>query len=128
VKQKWIEDHLGREAAVAKEHVGDAETSSKEEQEDMRIPEKAGSTTRKPKKTVEEMLNAIRDNLSNLASSDNEEDGENTEAYEKYTELSKLSDDDEPGWVTGIISKRVQHLMESIQQQQLKLDKLMQLA
>ena len=113
---------------MAKEHVGDAETSSKEEQEDMRIPEKAGSTTRKPKKTVEEMLNAIRDNLSNLASSDNEEDGENTEAYEKYTELSKLSDDDEPGWVTGIISKRVQHLMESIQQQQLKLDKLMQLA
>jgi len=46
------------------------------EQEDMQNAEHTRWTTRKPEKTYMEMLNAIRDSLSNLASSDNEEDGE----------------------------------------------------
>jgi len=46
------------------------------EQEDMQNAEHARWTTRKPEKTYMEMLNAIRESLSNLASSDNEEDGE----------------------------------------------------
>ena len=51
-----------------------------------------------------EMLDAIRDSLSDVASSDVEEDGEDNED----TEQGKLSEDDEPGWVMGTISKMVQ--------------------
>jgi len=59
------------------------------------------------------MLNAIGDSLSDLASSDDEQDGEDEEDDEEDTELGKLSDDDEPGWVMGTITKTVQHRMES---------------
>ena len=49
----------------------------------MRNAEKAGWTTNKPETTYEEMLNAIWDSLSGLASSDNEEDGDNEDDYEE---------------------------------------------
>jgi hypothetical protein len=42
------------------------------------------------------MLNAIRDNLSDHASSDNEKDGEDMNDHEKDTELGMLNKDDEP--------------------------------
>jgi len=35
-----------------------------------------------------------------------------------------LSEDDEPGWVMGTISKMVQHRLESLQQVQIGLDEL----
>jgi len=47
-----------------------------QEWEHMGNVEKGRLKTTKPEITVEEMLNAIRDSLSNLASSDDEEDGE----------------------------------------------------
>jgi hypothetical protein len=72
------------------------------------------------------MLNAIRDSLSNLASSDDEQDGEDEEDDEEDTELGKLSDDDEPGWVMGTITKTVQHRMESFHPKQMRLDELSQ--
>jgi len=87
--------------------------------------EKAGLTTREPEKTFEEMLNTIRDSLSNLASSADEEDAEDEEE-DNDTERGKLSQDDEPGWVMGRISKTVQCLMERFWQKQTKLDKLTQ--
>jgi len=62
------------------------------------------------------MLNPIGDSLSNLASSNEEQDGGDKEYDEDDTELGKLSDDDEPGWVMGTISKTVQHCMESFRQ------------
>ena len=43
------------------------------------------------------MLNAIGDSLSDLVSSNDEQDGEDEEDDEEDTELGKLSDDDEPG-------------------------------
>jgi hypothetical protein len=67
------------------------------------------------------MLNAIGDNLSNLATSDDEQDGDDEEDEEDDTELGKLSDD-EPGWVMGTISKTVQHRIESFRQKQMRLD------
>jgi hypothetical protein len=73
------------------------------------------------------MLNAIGDSLSNLASFNNEEDRENEDNDEKYTEQGKLNEDGEPVWVMGTISKMVQHCMERIPQQQMKLDNLTQL-
>jgi len=57
------------------------------------------------------MVNAIRDSLSDLGSSDNEEDAEDEEDNDD-AEQGKLSEDDEPGWVMGTVSKSVQHRME----------------
>jgi len=125
-KSKWIEDYVDRETAVVKKRVQDAKTALMQEQEQMRKVEKARSTTTKPETTYDKMLNAIGDSLSNLASSEYEEDREDEDDDEEDTELGKLSEHDEPGWVMGTISKPVQHRMESIRQNQIRLDKLTQ--
>ena len=72
------------------------------------------------------MFTAIWDSLSDLASSENEEDGEDKDDDEADTELGKLSEDDESGWVMGTISKTLQHRMERVRQMQMKLDELSQ--
>jgi len=72
------------------------------------------------------MLKAIGDSLSDLASSEDEEDREDEDDDEENTELGKLSEDDEPGWVMGTISKTVPHRMESFWQKQMRLVKLTQ--
>jgi len=92
----------------------------------MTTAENGGATTGKPEIMFVEMLNAIGDILSDLASSDDEPDGEGEEDDEEDTELGKLSDDDEPGWVMGTITKTVQHCIESFRQKQLRLDELTQ--
>jgi hypothetical protein len=66
---------------------------------------------------------AIGDSLSDLASSDDGEDGEDED---EETEQGKLSEDDEPGWVMGTITKTVQQHMESFRQKQMKLEELTQ--
>jgi len=100
-----------RETAVARKRVEEAETAIKQRQEDISNVQKAELTTREPEKTFEEMLNAIGDSLSDLASFDDEEDAEDEEEDDD-TEQGKLSEDDEPGWVMGTISKSVQRRME----------------
>jgi len=122
-REKWIEDFVERETAVARKRVQDAETAI---MQDMTTAENWGATTGKPETTFEEMLNAIGDNLSDLASSDDEQDGEDEEDDEEDTELGKLSDDDEPGWVMGTITKTIQDRMESFRQKQRRLDELTQ--
>ena len=111
-----------RETAVARKRVEDAEAAVQQEQDDMTQAEIPGLTSRKPEKTFEEMLVAIGDSLSDLASSDDGEDGE--EADDEETELGNLSEDDEPGWVMGKITKTVQQCMERFRQKQMKLDEL----
>jgi len=125
-KERWIEDYVGRETAVARKRVEDAETVIEQEQDDMRNAETAGLTTTKPGITFEEMLNAIGDSLSNLATSDNGEDGEDEDDDETDPAGGKLSKDDEPGWVMGTISKMVQYRMEHYRQKQMMLHELMQ--
>jgi hypothetical protein len=71
-------------------------------------------------------LNAIGESLSDLATSEDGEDGEDEDDNEEDTEHGKLSEDDEPGWMMGIISKMVQHCMESFQQKDIRLDELTQ--
>jgi len=71
------------------------------------------------------MLNAIGDSLSDLASSADEEDAED-EQEDDDTEQGILSEDGEPGWVMGTISKTVQRRMERFWQKQMKLDELTQ--
>ena len=80
--------------------------------------------SREPENMFEEILVAIRDSLSDLASSDDGEDGEDEDDEE--TEQGKLSKDDEPGWVMGTITTTVQQRMERFRQMQMKLDELTQ--
>jgi len=70
------------------------------------------------------MLVATGDSISDLASSNDGEDGKDEDDEE--TEQGKLSDDDQPGWVMGTITKTVQQRMESFRQKQMKLDELTQ--
>jgi len=123
-KEKWIEDYVERETAGARRRVEDAEAAVQQEQDDITHAEIAGLTSREPGKTFEEMLIAIGDSLSDLASSDDGEDGEDEDDEE--TEQGKVSDDNEPGWVMGTITKMVQQRVESFRQMQMKLDKLTQ--
>jgi len=94
--------------------------------QDMTTAENGVATTGKPETTFEEMLNAIGDSMSDLASSDDEQNGEDEEDDEEDTELGKLSNDDGPGWVMGTITKTVQHCMQSFWQKQMRLHELTQ--
>jgi len=123
-EEKWIEDYVERETAGARKRVEDAEAAVQQEQDDMTHAEIAGLTSRKPEKTFEEMLVAIGDSLSDLASCNDGEDGEDED--DEATEKGKLSEDDEPGWVIGTITKTVQQHMERFQQKQMKLNELTQ--
>jgi len=123
-KEKWVEDYVERETAGARKRVEDAEAAVQQEQDDMTHAEIAGLTSSEPETTFEEMLVAIGDRLSDLASSDDGEDGEHED--EEETEQGKLSDDDKPGWVMGTITNTVQQRMESFQQKQMKIDELTQ--
>ena len=78
-KVQCINDYKERETAVARKQVEDAETASKQEQDDIRSGENGELTSRKAEQTLTEMLNVIGLSLSDLASSDDEEDqkGEN---------------------------------------------------
>jgi len=113
--EKCIDVYLVRETAVAIKRVEDAATAIKQEQEEMRSAESGELTYREPGQTLEEMLDDIRDSLSNLASTDDED-----------TVQGKVSKDDEPSWAIGTISKTVQQRVERFRQKQMKLDKLTQ--
>jgi len=75
-KEKWIEDYVERETTEARKRDEDAEAVVQQEQDDMTQAAIAGLTSREPEKTFEEMLVALGDSLSDLASSDDGEDGE----------------------------------------------------
>ena len=68
---------------------------------------------------------AIRDSLSDSASSDNAEHGED-DKDDDNTMLSKLSEDDKQGRVMGTISKPVWQHIERFRKKQMKLDEFTQ--
>jgi len=72
----------------------------------------------------EKMIVAIGDSVSNLASSDQGEDEEDTDDEEM--EQGKVSEVDKPGWVMGKNSRMVQQRMMRFRQKQMKLDNLTQ--
>jgi len=123
-REKWIEECVERETAVASTRVKDAEAAVQQVQEHMKHVEIAGLTNRDPEKTFDQMMAAIVDTQRDLACSDVREDGEDEDAEE--TEQGKLSEDDKPGWVMRTITKTVQQSMERFRQKQMKLDKLSQ--
>jgi hypothetical protein len=98
-KERWIEDYVERETAGARMRVEDTEAAVQQEQDDMTHAEIIGLTSRELQTTIEEMLVAIRNSLSDLASSDDGEDGEDEDDEE--TEQGNMSEDDEPGCCYG---------------------------
>jgi len=125
-KEKWIEDYVERETTLARKQVQDAETAIMEVLEDMTTGENVGVTTGKPETMFEAMMNAIRDSLSDLGSSNDEQDGKDKEDDKEDTEHGKLSNADEPGWLMGSISKTVQNGMVRFWQKQIRLEQLTQ--
>lgn len=121
-EEKWIEDYVHGETAIVIQPAENSEPPIQQQQKHNRNAEKLELTTRKSEKTFEEMLNAIRDSLSHLVSSDNEEGGKTQDNDEENTELATLSKDDKPCRVIGKISKMVQHCITSFQQKQMKFD------
>jgi len=122
--EKLIQDHVERETAGARKRVEDAEAAVQQEQDDTRKAENARLMNREPEMIFQEIMVAIRDSLSILASSDNGEDCEDEDDEE--IEQDQLSENDKPGWVMGTINKPVQQRMESFRQKQMKLDELTQ--
>jgi len=120
--EKWINDYVDRETAVARKRAEVVYTAIKQEQDDVKHAENAGLTTRKPKYTFEEMLNTIGDSLSDLATSHDEDDGEDDENDWEDTELDNLGEDDQPSCVMGTISEIVTQRIECLGLEQTKLD------
>ena len=117
---------MERETALARKQVEEAETVISQKPDDMRNAEMEGLTTTKPETTFEGMLNAIGDCLSDLASSDNGEDGADEDDDEEDPAGGKLGVNDEPCWVMGTISTTVNYHMGRFGQKQMKLDELTQ--
>lgn len=79
-------------------------------------------TTREPEKLLPVMIIAMGECLSDLACSDDGEDGDNEDDNER--EQGKRSKDDKPGRVLGTISTTVQQHMKRFPQTQMKLQKV----
>ena len=90
-----IEDYVERGTAGARRQVEDTEEVVQQQQEDMKHAEDVGLRISEPKGTFEEMMVAMGDSLSELAISDDGEDGDNDD--DKETEQHKLGEDDKPG-------------------------------
>ena len=86
-KEKWIEDYVERDTAVARHRVEDVETVIMQELTDMTTAESPGATTRTPETTVEAMANVIGDSLSYLAISNDVPDGDHMQDYRDDTEF-----------------------------------------
>jgi len=69
-------------------------------------------------------LNAISDSVSDLASFNDGADGADEDDDEEEPELGKLSEDDGPSWVRGIISKMAEYWMKHLWPKQIMLDEL----
>jgi len=124
MKETLIEDYVEREIAGARKRVEDAEAVVQQEQQDTKNAENMGLTNREPEKTFQEIVVAVGDCLSDLASSNDGEDGEDED--EDEIGQGKLSEDDDQGWVMGTITKMIPQGMERFRQKQMKFDKLTQ--
>jgi hypothetical protein len=121
-KEKWIEHQVERQTAGARQPAEARDEAIRQEQEVTETSEIWRLTTREHERLFYEMLIAIEDSLSYIATSDG---GENEEyENEEETGQGKLSEDDEPGWVMCTISKMVKHRIEMLRQKQMKLAEL----
>lgn len=91
----------------------------------MRKAEPAELATMWPTITAGHMTIAIGDSLSNHACSKTVQYGH--DENDEDTELGKLSEDDQPGWVVATMSISAHQQMQSYTQMWMKLDELTQL-
>ena len=124
-KEKLIEDYDDRETAGARKRVEDAEAAIRQEQQDIEATKNAGLKTRQPEKVFSDMIIVVGDSVSDIITSDDGEDGE--DEHDEEAEQRQLSEDDEPSWVMGIITKTLPRGMDRFRQMQIKLDELTQL-
>lgn len=96
-----------------------------QEQQDQRNTEIKGVTSREPEKTFEQMMITNLDIVSDLPSSDQKRDTDDQD--DDDSELGMLSQHDEPGRLTGAISRMVQQCIERFRQNLEILDELRQL-
>jgi len=120
--ENWIGDYVARQTAGAWKRVEDAEAAVHRDHEDMKHAEIAGLTNREPANNFEKIMVAFGDSLSDLASSNDSEDGE--DENDEVTEQGKLSGDDAPGWVMCTITNMVQKCVERFRTKLMKLEKL----
>lgn len=73
---------------VARTVVQNTQVAITQQRKDRTTAENTGQTSRKSETTFEEMFNAIGASLSNLASSDDEQDGEDEQDHNVDTQLS----------------------------------------
>jgi len=123
-KDMRIEHYVEIETAGARKRVEDAEAVIWQEQEDIEAAENAGLRTRQPEETFHQLTVATGDSLSDMASSDDCDDGEDED--NEQTTQGQLSHDDKPGCVMGTITKTVQQRMERFRQKQMQHDELTQ--
>jgi hypothetical protein len=93
-----------------------------QEQEEMSHVEIAGLMKRDPEQTFETLMVPLGEILSDRGSSDYGEYGEDEEV--EATEQGKMSKDDEPGWVMGTITRKIQQRTNRFQQKQTNIDEL----
>jgi hypothetical protein len=74
-----MQEDVDRETAVESESVQHTETAIMQELQGMKHAEMVGLTTRKSEKVCEELLDGVRDSLSALGRSNDEEDAEHME-------------------------------------------------
>jgi len=117
---EWVEDYVERETTGARKLVEDAGAADQHVHDDMTHTQITGSTSRAPEKTFQEMLVAITDRLSDIASFDHGEDGE--AAGDEETGQGKLGKDDKPDWVMGTITTMVEQSMDSFRPVQMMID------
>jgi hypothetical protein len=114
-----------RESSGVRKRVEHAEAAIRQQQEDTLGAENTGGTTTEPKTKFHEIIVAIGQSLSNIASFDNRENWEDEDDEE--TQQGQQSETDDPGWVMSTITKTVKQQMEKLRQKQIKLDELIQL-
>jgi hypothetical protein len=86
----------------------------------MKLAETAGWTNRESEKTFDEIMVAMGDSLSNVACSDDGEDAEDED--DQDIEQDMLSEDDNPSWVMGTITKTAQQCTEWFWHMQMTLE------
>jgi len=117
-KEKLIEYYIETETAGARKRVEDTEAVIRQQQEDTEAAENAGLKTRDAENTYHEVMGAIGDSLSDMACSDYGDDRQDED--HAVTEQGQLSEDEEPGWVMGTITKTEQQCMERFWQNRMK--------
>lgn len=120
-KEIWIADEIERETAVARQRVEDAVAVIREEQEDTQPADTTGLTTMEPQKMYHEMMVAIGDILTDIASSDYGKDLEDDNNDE--SEQGQLTENDEPGCVMHTITLMVQERMDKFRQKRINFNK-----